>query len=66
MTLAKVDPASTIDLESGAETERPPAAQPGPEVRFVIHDDYCAIHDEYGTCTCGAVLAVDRQADDVL
>jgi hypothetical protein len=28
-------------------------AEQGAVTNSVVHDDYCAIHDEYGTCTCG-------------
>ena len=27
--------------------------------RYHTHDPYCAIHDEYGSCTCGAAYAME-------
>lgn len=39
------------------ETDQLLATFQGSLNRYRYHDPYCAIHDEYGTCTCGASVA---------
>ena len=39
------------------ETNQILATTQGLMNRYRHHDPYCAIHDEYGTCTCGASVA---------
>lgn len=38
-------------------TNQQPAQFHGSTNRYRRHDPYCAIHDEYGSCTCGASCA---------
>jgi hypothetical protein len=42
----------TDTANSGRSTDE--AAEQGAAANSALHDDYCAIHDEYRTCTCGA------------
>jgi hypothetical protein len=46
-----------IAVPTGTGADGAVSTEPATSVNAVIHDDYCAIHDEYGTCTCGATLA---------
>jgi hypothetical protein len=40
------------------------AAEQGALASPVLHDDYCAIHDEYGTCTCAAPMLAESSEEE--
>ena len=45
------------------EADQNPAPLHDSMNRYRYHDPYCAIHDEYGSCTCGATVAEAILAD---
>lgn len=55
-------PTTHVQVEPAAEREAttPSLAPAAP----VVHDDDCAIHDEHGTCTCGAAQVAANARDD--
>lgn len=46
-----------LDYVALLVTNENPAPLRGSMNRYRHHDPYCAIHDEYGSCTCGASCA---------
>lgn len=46
-----------LDYVALLATNENPAPLQGSMSRYHHHDPYCAIHDEYGSCTCGASCA---------
>jgi hypothetical protein len=60
----RLDRSDIVDLEPVPAADEIRAANPAPASRPVIHDDYCAIHDEYGSCTCGAAFTAAEPESD--